>query len=53
VYTHYIGPRIIVLGCGNIPHSKLLDLSEKLFGKVRKETEIEVINEDTPVFTGS
>lgn len=31
----------------------MLDLTEKYFGKVARETKYEIVGEDAPIFTGS
>lgn len=51
--THYTGPRMIVMGCGGIKHDKLVDLSEKFFGKVKKSSDTPVLGDEKPAFTGS
>lgn len=44
---------MIVMGCGGIKHDKLVDLSEKFFGKVKKSSDTPVLGDEKPAFTGS
>lgn len=53
IYTHYVGPRIVVLGAGQISHDQLVDIAEKNFGTVAKKTEFNFDGEDAPEFIGS
>jgi predicted Zn-dependent peptidase len=45
IYTHYIGPRIVVCSAGDISHSQLIDLAEKYLSKVKVSTEIPIVGE--------
>jgi len=53
VYTHYIGPRLVVVGGGPVEHNRLVEISESILGNLRTSTEIPIVGEDKPTFTGS
>lgn len=54
VSTHYIGPRMVVVGGGPVDHQQLVDLTEKHMGKVAiSRPELSIIGEDEPLLTGS
>jgi processing peptidase subunit beta len=53
ILTHYLGPRMVVVGVGPVDHSKLVDLAEKYLGQLPTNTETEITGEDQPRFTGS
>lgn len=53
IYTHYLGPRTVVVGVGPVEHSKVVDLAEKYFGLLPTKTEVEILGENEPKFYGS
>lgn len=53
IYTHYIGPRIVVCSAGDISHAQLIDLTEKYFSKVKLNTEIPIVGEDIHQMKGN
>ena len=53
ILTHYIGPRIVVLGAGSIAHSQLLEMANNFFGKVPSTTEYPFDGEHSAIYTPS
>lgn len=53
IKTHYIGPRIVVLGAGDIQHSQLLEMAENFFGKVPDTSEFPFDGEHQALYTPS
>ncbi|OMJ71050.1 hypothetical protein SteCoe_30850 [Stentor coeruleus] len=53
ILTHYLGPRIVVLGAGGILHSQLMEMAEKFVGHVPSNSEFPFDGEHHAVFTPS
>mmetsp|Transcript_5196 Transcript_5196/g.9557 ORF Transcript_5196/g.9557 Transcript_5196/m.9557 type:complete len:442 (+) Transcript_5196:154-1479(+) len=53
IYTHYLGPRTVVVGAGPVEHSQIVEIAEKYFGQLPVKTDIEIVGEDQPKFFGS
>jgi predicted Zn-dependent peptidase len=51
IQTHYVGPRIVVLGAGDITHSQLLQMANEFFGRVPAKTDFPFDGEHQPVYT--
>ncbi|OMJ76860.1 hypothetical protein SteCoe_23666 [Stentor coeruleus] len=53
ISTHYLGPRIVVLGAGDILHSQLMEMAEKFVGHVPSTSEFPFDGEHSAIFTPS
>ena len=51
IKTHYIGPRIVVLGAGNVSHSELMDMANTYFGQVPAVSEYPFDGEHDAIYT--
>ena len=55
VQTHYVAPRMVLVGAGDIEHGALVKMAEKAFGSLPTEgpTREELLAKQNPYFTGS
>ena len=53
ILTHYIGPRIVVLGAGGVTHEQLMEMANNFFGDVPSSSEFPFDGEHSAIYTPS
>jgi len=48
--TNYFGENMVIVGCGNVNHKELVELSEKYFSNMPRRSQKPIPNIDTPKF---